>query len=483
MSIKENIQNMLAKINNNETEYAVIFKSIKEENDAIAYVPVGIVSGKLDEESMSFTCKKRSFNHLIKGPKDYGFAFSKTLTEAIRSNRLVPSIVHKKTLLKSLSNFLYVYGEDENNTPVIGVQVGESSDNVSVLYEDELLNYYMRNFPKAKDIISLLKKASGKLNLDISDISTALEDTFTNCVQAKQILTGIWKHFHSSRPYHIFVNGSDITPKKEIVISICECANIPYYYVKAVDNYEIFDLENLLKKILDKFNNDLEAAQNIVLIIDNIDKLALTDLSAEAFAQGQLSLAKILCGKEVELSFDKYKVIAKKIKFDTSRIMVIGMGDFRDDELKNVRISGFSSHKKEPYDEKEKYKYGMLEGLFNYFDMMIQMDDPSLKDYQTVLTSREEAGLVSNNTFFNNLGVNLNISEEMLSKIARYAYDNHMTIADIRGLVEKMLADASYRVAKSPEDYEELVVSDGMLEDNKKYVLERKKNQDEKKED
>ncbi len=471
MNLKDSIHYILNKINNNE-ELAVIFKLYKEEQGSIAYIPIGIISGKLDTDNLTFTSNNKTFNHLIKGPKDYGFAFSKTLTDTVRNNKFIPKIIQERQMLKSLSSFYYIYAKDQHKNPVVGVQSIDDASNIDILYEEELLNYYLRKFPSAKEIIELLKRASGQLNLDIKEISKSLEENYSNKEQSKQILTAIWKHYHSDSSYNIFINGSEITPKREIIKSICDKANIPYYYFSTVEKYEITDIDTMLKKLIKQSDNNLELAENTILVIDNIDKLALTDLSSDSFANAQLNLAKILRGETIKLRYNKHK----KVQFDTSKMMIIGMGNYEDEELKDIKINGFTSKKDTRKDSKEKYKPGMLEGLFDNFKMIIQMDNPNLQDYQNYLTNRENAGIINNINFFNNLNIKLTISDDVINKLANYAYENKMSLSDLRETIENMLSIPSFEIAKNPNMYDELVVTSDTILDNKKYILKRKKN-------
>lgn len=475
MNFIDSIHDLINKINSNE-ELAVVFEKYKEEQGSIAYIPIGIVSGKLDVDNLIFTANNMTFNHLIKGPKDYGFAFSKTLTDIVRSNKLVPSIIQKKLMLKSLSNFNYIYAKDQNNNPVVGVQSLEEPNNIDILYEEELLNYYINNFPSAKEIIELLKRASGELNLDVDLISKSLEENYSNSNQSKKIITAIWKHYHSDSSYNIFINGSEITPKKEIIRTICKRANIPYYYVSAVEEYEITDMDNMLKNLLKNSDGNLDLAENTILVIDNIDKLAVTDLSFDSFAAAQLNLAKLLRGETIELKYNRHK----KVNFDTSKMMIVGMGNFKDDEIKDIKINGFSKVIDTKKDNKEKYKLGMLDGLFDNFNMIIQMDDPKLEDYQNLLINREGAGILNNINFFNNLDIKLSLSEEVINDIANYAYKNKMSLSDLREAIENMLSSASFEIAKNPDMYEELVVTSETIRDNKKYKLIRRKSNEKK---
>lgn len=471
MNLKDSLDNLLRRLVNNDEQLAVIFKSYQNKNNTIVYLPVGVVSGKLDEENLSFSCNNKKFNHLISGPKDYGFAFSKSFTDEVRNNKLIPSMLKKKLMLKSLQRFYYIYSRDDNNNPVVGVQSINDSENIDILYEEELLNYYIKKFPSAKDIISLLKKASGKLNLDIKEIAKSLEDNYTNASQSKQVLTAIWKHYYSDKSYNIFINGNDITPKREIVKSICETSNIPYYYVSSVKNYEITDISETLKELLKQNNGFLDRAENTILIIDNIDKLALTDLSSDSFANAQYNLARILRGETIKLEYNRFK----KVNFDTSKMMIIGMGNFIDEEIKDITISGFNAAKIIEHNSKEKYKSGMLDGFFDNFSMIIQMDNPNLNDYQSFLLRRENDCVNNNMNFFNNLNIKLSFSEEVINEIAKVAYDKKMTQCDIRDFIENLLSSASFEIAMHPDEYAELEITLETIKDNKKYTLVKRK--------
>lgn len=468
MNFRGKIENLFNKNQNSDEELAVIFKNCEEKDGSIVYLPVGVVSGKLDEETLSFTSGDVTFNHLIKGPKEYGFAFSKTLTETVKENKLIPKVIQIKLMLRSLRNFNYIYAKDQHKNPIVGVQSSDNTSDIDILYEDELLNYYIKNFPTAKEIIDLLKKASGRLYLDIKEISKALEESFTNSKQSKEILTSIWKHTHSNKPYNIFINGSDITPKKDIIKKICTISNMACYYVSAIDNYEIFDVQDILKSLLEAFDNNLQLAEHSILIIDNIDKLALNDLSTDAFANAQYNLAKLLRGETIELEYNRFK----KVNFNTSKMMIIGMGNFKNREYEDFKVSGFSNSKeKKNTDAKDKYRYGMLDGLFDYFKRIIQMDEPLEEDYRLLLMERENAGILSNADFFNSFNIKLTFKKEVINRIAKEAYEKRMSQTDIRDYIENLLSKASYEISMHPNLYKELVITPETITDNKVYKL------------
>ena len=470
MNFKGNIESLFNRRQNNEEDLAIIFKNYVEENGSIVYLPIGVASGKLDEENLSFASNNMTFNHLIKGPKKYGFAFSKALTETIRNNNRIPKIIQERLMLKSLRNFKYIYAKDKHKNPIIGVQSIDNSSNIDVLYEDELFNYYIKNFPTAKDVIELLKKASGKIYLDIKETTKILEENYTNVKQSKQILTSIWKHLHSNEAYNIFINGSDITPKKEIIKRICDISNIHCYCVSTIDNCEIFDAEIVLKALLAANNYNKEQAEHSILIMDNFDMLAANSLTAEAFAMAQYNIARILKGETILLEYSR----SKKVYFDTSKLMIIGMGNFKqkESEFEDIVIRGFQSSKdKNKKEDNNVYKYGILEGLLNNFKSIIQMDEPKFEDYKLLLTERESAGILSNTEFFRNFNIELTFNKEAINRMASEAYKKRMTQADIRVYIENILSKASLQIAENPNLYKELIIFSDTITDNKAYKL------------
>ena len=108
------------------------------------------------------------------------------------------------------------------------------------------------------------------------------------------------------------------------------------------------------------------------------------------------------------------------------------------------------------------------------------MDDPNLQDYQSYLTNRENAGIINNINFFNNLNIKLTLSDEVIESIAEYAYKNKMSLSDISDLLENMLSMATFEIAKNPDIYEEVIITPETIDDNKKYILRKKMKQDEK---
>lgn len=129
---------------------------------------------------------------------------------------------------------------------------------------------------------------------------------------------------------HILVTGPSGTGKTEIINIIANRLNMPVFKADATaytkSGYQGKEVNSMLAGLLSAANGDLEAAQNGILIIDEIDKKGGDIDSKEGDFDRAVfhSLLKIMDRDvvEVDLSHGQTKL------FDTSNITVILMGSF-----------------------------------------------------------------------------------------------------------------------------------------------------------
>ena len=132
---------------------------------------------------------------------------------------------------------------------------------------------------------------------------------------------------------HILVTGPSGTGKTEMVNIIAKDLDLPIFKANAPDytkaGYVGKDVPDMLLGLLTEAEDDLEKAQNGILIIDEIDK-TVSFKDDKGFGKAVLhALLKILDRDIVEIDIDKQN--GEKIMFDTSNLTVIFMGSF--DEL------------------------------------------------------------------------------------------------------------------------------------------------------
>ena len=246
------------------------------------------------------------------------------------------------------------------------------------------------------------------------------------------------------------------------------------------------DIESVVSKLLAAADNDVERAEQGIIFIDEIDKLAKKkntnqrDVSGESVQQG---LLKLLEGSQVEVPVGatSKNAMVPLTTVDTRNILFICGGAFP--ELENVikeRLNkqasmGFGADLKDKYDRDDNIlekvtvedlrNFGMipefigrlpivftLRGLTE--DMMVQiLKEPKnaiLKQYQKLLALDE---------------VRLEFEEGALRAIARKALEKHRGARALRAILEEYMLDIMYEIPKD-DSIGQVIITKEYIEGN-----------------
>ncbi len=229
------------------------------------------------------------------------------------------------------------------------------------------------------------------------------------------------------------------------------------------------DIESVVSKLLAAADNDVERAEQGIIFIDEIDKIAKKknttsrDVSGESVQQGML---KLLEGSEVEVPVgaNSKNAMVPLTTVNTRNILFICGGAFPDlDEIIKQRLNkqtsiGFTAILKDEFDKEKNIlskvtvedlrKFGMipefigrlpvvftLEGLNE--DMMVKiLKEPKnaiLKQYQKLLELDE---------------VKLEINDGALEAIAKKALEKDIGARALRSIIEEFMLDIMYEIPK-----------------------------------
>lgn len=229
------------------------------------------------------------------------------------------------------------------------------------------------------------------------------------------------------------------------------------------------DIESVVSKLLAAADNDVERAEQGIIFIDEIDKIAKKknttsrDVSGESVQQGML---KLLEGSEVEVPVgaNSKNAMVPLATVNTRNILFICGGAFPDlDEIIKQRLNkqtgiGYTAILKDEFDKEKNIlsrvavedlrKFGMipefigrlpivftLEGLSS--DMMVKiLKEPKnaiLKQYQKLLELDE---------------VKLDFDEGALEAIAEKAMEKDTGARALRSIIEDFMLDIMYEIPK-----------------------------------
>lgn len=498
-------------MNNSEEvkDIAIIYK-LKRNYGTLEYVPYKVVIGTYDGEEEELIDEHGTpYHHIIEG-NTYGFAARKSLAEYNKQFPLLPPVVIKALILHFAKKYKYKLNQfSDECTPMINFYDKEKYSKESILLDRDILVFYITYYPEVFSEIEeefgikityekqieepknenqtklqvTNKEKESKIDINVNKLYTEItKNVIDQNEPIKKILTAIWKqynNFSTNKSRNILINGSTGVGKTEIFRQLTKNVNIPCYIANATEytasGYVGRDVSEMLKSLLDITNGDLEKAEKGILIIDELDKLSETNKTQSQVNQKDVQEALL---KIVEDG--KYDIMwhSKKYTFDTSKLMIVGMGSWSRIELIPDKVVGFEQ-KSKPKQYKDLttedfIKNGMIPELIGRFPVIVQMNELNHDSYIRIIKSGNSA-LQTNQKFLQKQGIELTITEEAINEIASSAEKKGFGARSLDSIIEAALSYASFEIASNPEVYSELIITPETIKDNTTYILKKKK--------
>jgi len=487
-------------------DIAVIFKVQTSRLGKIEYIPVRVELGTYDESTKYFldtngTC----YYHLIDDPENYGFCYRTDIMKYANKYPNIPTFLLKKLILREIkkSNYEGILDAD-TDTPIILVTKKKKDDNSKIIIalDQDIVSYYQENYPSflfqlasniAKDetkiknpvlanIDNKPKELEEPLKIDIPSMYKEITSRVIDQDEPiKRILTAIWKqynNFSENKSRNILIYGNSGVGKTEIFRILSKKIDVPCVITSATEysatGYVGKDVTEMLTNLLERANGDIEKAQRGILIIDEMDKLSATSSNSSVNQRDvQEALLKIIEDGTYVITWHN-----TEYEFNTSKLLVVGMGSWSRVELEGKKTVGFGSvQEKKQYRDLTREDFiqnGMIPELIGRFPVIVPMNELTYESFLKIL--KNENSVLSNNiNFFEKNGVKLTVDETVLSEIAKIASKQKFGARSLDEIVDKTLSIASFEIANNPEIYEELIIEAETIHNNTKYKLIKKK--------
>lgn len=297
---------------------------------------------------------------------------------------------------------------------------------------------------------------------------------------------------------NILLIGPTGSGKTLLASTLAKTLNVPFAIADATTlteaGYVGEDVENILLKLIQAADYDIEKAEKGIIYIDELDKISRrsenTSITRDVSGEGvQQALLKMIEGTEASVppQGGRKHPHQEFLKIDTSNILFICGGAFDGlDKIVAKRIGkkamGFGAEIRsnkdygigelfEKVETHDLLKFGLIPELIGRIPVISSLSELDESALEKILTEPKDALIKQYAKLLEFDGVELDFTKDAIHEIAHLAVEKETGARGLKGILEKIMLDIMYEIPSLKDVKKCIITKESVISDEQPELI------------